>query len=161
MYFRVFVIISLWKRLVPFIWTNLNPLYSKIHCAKLGWNWLTSSGEENLLISSMYFRYFVIISPWKGSGPFIWVPSSKGFFVPSLVEIGLLVLEKKIFVNFLNVFLLFLNYLSLEKGWGLHLNKLESPSPKAMLWGKCGWNWLSGSGEEVFLYFINVFVSIS
>ena len=28
------------------------------------------------------------------------------------------------FFNFVNVFLLFLNYLSLEKGWAVHLNKL-------------------------------------
>ena len=34
------------------------------------------------------------------------------------------------FFNFINVFLLFLNYFILEKGWALHLNKLEFPSPK-------------------------------
>ena len=34
------------------------------------------------------------------------------------------------FLNFVNVFSLFLNYLRLEKGWALHLNKLESLSPK-------------------------------
>ena len=49
-------------------------------------------------ISSMYFRYFVIISPWKGRGPTFeetWIPSTQGCFVPSLVEIGPVVLEKK------------------------------------------------------------------
>ena len=45
--------------------------------------------------------------------------------MPSLVEIGPVVLEKKIF-NFANVFLLFHNYLPLEEGGALHLNKLES-----------------------------------
>ena len=44
--------------------------------------------------------------------------------MPSLVEIGPVVLEKKIF-NFINVFSLFRNYLPLEKGGVLHLNKLE------------------------------------
>ena len=44
----------------------------------------------------------------------------------SLVEIGPVVLEKKIF-NFVNVFSLFHNYLPLEKGGALHLNKIESP----------------------------------
>ena len=34
------------------------------------------------------------------------------------------------FSNFVNIFSLFLNYLPLEKGGALHLNKLESPSPK-------------------------------
>ena len=83
----------------------------------------------------MYFRYLVIISPWKRAEPFIWMnlnPFSQGCFVPSLVEIGPGVLEKKI-LNFVNVFSLFDNYLLLEKGGVLHLNKLESPSPKDAL----------------------------
>ena len=45
--------------------------------------------------------------------------------MPSLIEIGLLVL-KKIF----NVFLLFCDYLPLEKCNPLHFNNSESPSPK-------------------------------
>ena len=49
--------------------------------------------------------------------------------MPSLVEIGPVVLEKKICSNFINVFSLFHNYLPLEMGRALHLNKLESPSP--------------------------------
>jgi hypothetical protein len=49
--------------------------------------------------------------------------------MPSLIEIGLLVSEKKI-LKFFSVFLLFRNYLRLEKGNPLHLNNLESPSPK-------------------------------
>ena len=48
------------------------------------------------LISSMYLRYFVIISPWKKAGPFIWRnPFTQGCFVPSLIEIDPVVLEKK------------------------------------------------------------------
>jgi hypothetical protein len=46
-----------------------------------------------------------------------------------LIEIGLLVLEKKIFKNF-SVFLLFRYYLPLEKSNPLHLKDLESPPPK-------------------------------
>ena len=37
------------------------------------------------------------------------------------------------FLNFVNVFSLFRNYLPLEKGGALHLNKLESLSPKDAL----------------------------
>ena len=92
MYFRYFVIISLWKRAGPFIWTNLNPLHPRMLCAKFVWNWASVSGEEDFLISSMCFRYFVIISPWKKAVPF-----SQGWFVPSLVDIGQAVLEKKVF----------------------------------------------------------------
>ena len=63
--------------------------------------------------------------------------------------------------KFVNVFLQFPNNLPLEKGEDLHLNKLESPSPKYTLFR---WNWPSGSGEEDFknlsIYFRN-FVIIS
>ena len=55
-----------------FIWRNLNPLHPRMLCAKFGWNWLSGSGEEDFLILSMYFHFFVIISPWKRTGPFIW-----------------------------------------------------------------------------------------
>ena len=44
-------------------------------------------------------------------------------FVLSLVEIGPVVVQK-IFLNFVNVFLLFRNYLPLEKSVVLHLNTL-------------------------------------
>ena len=40
---------------------------------------------------------------------------------------------KEIFFTFVNVFTQFSNYLPLEKGGALHLNKLESPSPKDTL----------------------------
>ena len=35
-------------------------------------NWPSGSGEEIFLISSMYYRYFAIISLWKRTWPFIW-----------------------------------------------------------------------------------------
>ena len=58
------------------------------------------SWEEDFWIMSMFFCYFVIISPWKGWIPWFeqpWIFFIKGSFVPSLVDIGLEVLEKKIF----------------------------------------------------------------
>ena len=36
-YFRSFVIISVWKRMWPFFRTNLNPLHPTMLCAKLNW----------------------------------------------------------------------------------------------------------------------------
>ena len=73
--------------------------------------------------------------------------------MPSLLEIGPVVLEKKIF----NVFLLFRNYLPFEKSlvfiWtnlnSLHLNSLHL----RMFWAKFALNLHSGSGENVFLLF--------
>ena len=41
--------------------------------------------------------------------------------------------SRRRFFNFVNVFSLFRNYLPLEKGGALHLNKQESPSPKDAL----------------------------
>ena len=64
-----------------FTWLELNgssfestwiPLTPRMLVAKFGWNWPSGSGEENFFISSMYFCYFLIISTWKRTGPFIW-----------------------------------------------------------------------------------------
>ena len=49
-------------------------------------------------------------------------------FLPCLVEIGPVV-----HVYFVNVFSLFRNYLPLEKGGILHLNKFKCPTPKDAL----------------------------
>ena len=99
MYVPYFVIISLWKKAKPFICTNLNPLHSRMQCAKSAWKWPRSgSEEENFKYLSLYFRYFVIISPSKGGkASFVqtWIPFTQGCFVSSFVKIGLVVHEKK------------------------------------------------------------------
>ena len=84
----------------PFICTKLNPHHPRMHCAKFGWNLTYGSGEEDFLILSMYFDSLFgnYLSLVKG-GPFFeqtWIPSTQGCFVPSLVEIDTVVLEKKI-----------------------------------------------------------------
>jgi hypothetical protein len=48
----------------------------------------------------------------------------------------------------ISVFLLFRYHLPLEKGYPLLMNKLN-PIPLRMICAKSGWNWSSGSGEEV------------
>ena len=60
------------------------------------------SGEEDFLISSMYFCLFRNYFPLEkgGQGPSFeqtWIPFIQEYFVPSLVEIGLVVKEKNIF----------------------------------------------------------------
>ena len=58
-------------------------------------------------------------------------PSLKDTFVSSLVDIGPLILEKKIF-KFCQCFfaiISFIYYLPLEKAVTLHFNKFELPSP--------------------------------
>ena len=42
-------------KLGPFIWTNLNPFQQRMLSAWFAWNWISGSGEEDFLISSMYF----------------------------------------------------------------------------------------------------------
>ena len=63
-----------WKKVWPFIGKKLSPHHQRMHCAMFGWNCLSGSrsGEEDSLISTIYFHYFVIISPWKRAGPVIW-----------------------------------------------------------------------------------------
>ena len=79
----IFAIISPWKRVGPFIWTNLNPLHPRMIYAKFGWIWPSGSKED--------------------------------------------------FLNFVNVFSQFHNYLPLEKDGALSLRKLKSCSPKDTL----------------------------
>ena len=85
-----------------------------------------------------------------------WIPFTQRCFMPNLNKIGPVVLEKNIF-NFINVFLLFRNYLPLERGGGLYLNKREPPSPKDALcqvWLKLSLCFL----RRRFLNFFNVFL---
>ena len=72
MYFQYFIVISPWKRAVPFIWTNLNPHHPRMLCFKFGWNWSGGSGEEDFFNIVNRFLYFLIISSWKRAEPFIW-----------------------------------------------------------------------------------------
>ena len=46
LYFCYLIIISPWKRVWPFIETNLNLLHPTRLCVKFGWNWSSGRGEE-------------------------------------------------------------------------------------------------------------------
>ena len=52
------------------------------------------------------FLNFCDYPPLKRAWPFIWILSTKGLFVQSLIDFGLLVLEKRIFKNFQCIFTL-------------------------------------------------------
>ena len=127
-------------------------------CAKFGWHWPSGSGEGDFLIISMYFCYFVIISPWKGLEPFIWTNPLHWRLLWTNFKLKLAQwFGEEDFFNFVNEFLLFHNYLPLEKYRTLHFNKLESPSPKDALshvWLKLAqWFW-----RRRLLNFVNVFL---
>jgi hypothetical protein len=136
-----------------------------------------------------HFTFLWLSSLWRGPGPLfeqIWIPFTQGIFVPSLIDFGLLFLEKKIFKNFqriftlsllsplgdglspsfeqnlipsfqgwfvpslvkigpvilektilkwpLPIFIYFFYYLPYEKDLALYLYKLEFPSPKDNLY---------------------------
>ena len=82
----------------------------------------------------MLFCLFVSISPWKRPGPFIWINPLYPIMLCAMFSWNWSSGSwKEDFFNFVNVFLLFRNYLPLDIGGALHLNKLESPSPKDTL----------------------------
>ena len=76
----------------------------------------------------MYFCYFLIIFPWKRSEPFIWTNLSCHH--PSMIcaKFDSNWFLRRRFLNFINVFSLFRNYLPLEKVGALCLYKFEYPS---------------------------------
>ena len=78
---------------------HLNNLESPTTKDALCQVWL-KNGPVELLNLSIYLRFFVIISPLERVGPSFeqtWIPYAQGCIVPSLVEIGPVVPEKKIF----------------------------------------------------------------
>jgi hypothetical protein len=90
----------LWRGPVPLFKQNLNSLYPKIICTKFDWFWPAGSGEEDFGKNSVYFYTFTIISPWRRVIPLVWTSRrfiTQGWFVPSVVKLGPVVLEKKIF----------------------------------------------------------------
>ena len=90
MCYHYFEIIAPSKRAEVFIWINLNSIHPRMHCAKFGWNWPSSSGEENFWISSMYYRYSRNYLPLKRGGALHLKNLNihlQGCFVPSFVEI--------------------------------------------------------------------------
>ena len=109
--------------LLFFIWPNLNPLHTRMLCAKFDWNW-PSNFRGDFKISSMYFDEILKFS--------------------SLELLGPVILEKNI-LKFHQCILLFRSQLPLKKGMALTNLNLHHPRMPCV---KFGWNWPSGSGEE-------------
>ena len=101
-----------------------------------------------------YFNFVNVISRFRNYLPFekgmaihlnkLISPSNKD----ALCQVWLKLAQwfwRRRFFNFVNVFSLFRNYLPLGKDGALHLNKLESPSPKdafCQVWLKLAqWFW--------------------
>ena len=72
--------------------------------------------------------------------------------MPNLVDIGPVVLKRG-FLNIFKMILLFHFYLPFEKGVALHLNKLESPPLKDVLFSSLGEIDLVVLNQKSFKYF--------
>ena len=73
MYFLYVVIKLVLKRALPFICTNLNPLYWRMFCVKFDWYLSSGSVEKDFEILSKHVRFFCYFSPWKRA----WLHLSK------------------------------------------------------------------------------------
>ena len=128
---------------------TLSPFYQRMLYAKIGLNWPISSGKNFFNI----FRKYIFGISWlppleKGHGPSLeqtGILITQGCFMPSLVEIGQVVLERKIFKFPLCIFP---NYLPWKRVGPFICTNLNSLYPR-MLCAKFGWNWSSGSGEKM------------
>ena len=95
----------------------------------------------------MYFRFLVNNIIGKGQGPSFeqtWIPFTQGWFVPGLVKIDPVNLEKNAF-KFRQCIFAILLLSPFGRGWFFYLNKLEYPSPKGvscLVWSKLAqWFW--------------------
>jgi hypothetical protein len=137
-HFYIFVIISPLKWTWPFIWTNLNSLHPRIICTKFDSIWPAGSGEDFFQNFQCIFTLLLLSRLGEGLSPFIeqtWIPFTQRWFVPSLLKIGPVVLEKKIFKWPHPIFtFLWLHVSSFKEDLAHYLNKLEFSSPKDNLY---------------------------
>ena len=115
----------------------------------------------------MYFCYFIIIFSWKRSWPFILnkieSPLPKDTFCRASLKLAQW-FWRRIFLSFVKICLIFRNYLPLEKSVALHLNEIESPSPKDVLcqvWLILApWFWRRKLSNSVNLFFANSYLRV-
>ena len=71
-----------------------------------GWNWPNVSAEEDFYISSMYFCFFVIISPLKKAWPlmFIFIHTYHVFDMCISLYISIPPIPTKIFVQIMTIY---------------------------------------------------------
>ena len=78
--------ISHWKRAWPFTWKNESPS-SKYTLSQFTWNW-PNGYRDFFMIAIFYYLFFLKGHAWP-----TWIPFTQECFVPSLIEIGQVVLE--------------------------------------------------------------------
>ena len=130
-----FVIISPLKRAWPFFHQNFYPHHPRMLCVKFGWNWTGGSGSwfSNFVNVFSQFRNYL---PLKTGVALHLNELESPLPKNALCQVWLKLVQRfwrRRFSKFVNVFSLFRNYLPLENGVVLHLNKLVSPVPKDAL----------------------------
>ena len=134
----------LWERCDPsfegkkkFEFPSSKYYYCQIWLKLDQWYW-----KEYFLKFSMDLYYFKIISPLRRAWPFIWTNFNllhPKCFVPSFVEIGPVVLEKKIFKSCQFIFIISKIISPLGRAWPFIWPNLNSLYP-GLLCAKFGWN---------------------
>ena len=140
----------LWRLsgIMSMIWTNLNLHYELF--------WLSGS----FLNDPNPYLHFSDYLHWKRTWPFLstilnsFYPSidwlfmvTQGWFVPSLIEIGMPVLEK--ILEKMSVYFYSFVIISPTKRESLFIWTILNPLHLRMIWANFSYNWLCGSGEEV------------
>ena len=106
---------------------------------KFDWIWPAGSGEEDFFKKSVYFYCFAIISPWRGTIPFIWTnlnPLPQNDLCQVWLDLAQWFWRRRI-LNAPIPFLHFCDYLPLEEDLALYLNKPEFPLLKKKLYQVC------------------------
>jgi hypothetical protein len=87
------------------ICTSVNSHYVRKLSCKSELFWFSGSRGENFFQwPHQFFAFLWLSTLWRGPGPWFeqfWIPFTQGWFVSSLTEIGLLVLDKKIFFQYI------------------------------------------------------------
>ena len=127
----------------PVILENLNPLHQRMLCAKFCWNWLSGSIKRRFLNLANIFSLFLNYLPLEKVEALYLNKFESPSLKDPLYKIWMLFalwFWRRRFLNFINAFSVFRNYLPLEKVEALHLNKPEFFLPKDVFFTKFGWN---------------------
>jgi hypothetical protein len=131
-HFDIFVIISPLKRTWPLIWKKLEFSLPKDNLYKVWLNLACWFWRRFFFFKFQCIFTLLLLSPLgEGQSPSFeqtWIPSFQGWFKPSLIKIGPVVLEK--IFKWPHLIITFLWLSPLRRGPGPYLNKHEFPSPK-------------------------------
>ena len=97
------------KKAWPFIWTNLNPPYARMLCAKFGWRYATHIALCICYCTQNEIKVTLFMG-WDAK-----------------------ILRKTCLFDYIELFTLVLFKLKNQRGVALHLNKLEFPSTKDVM----------------------------